>query len=260
VQDQWEAVVAKKVFKGDFVDELPKAKVEPYRLWFEYLKLAVTDERVSIDKDHYAAWGNISELEFSQWWSQNWRNLFAVPSNVQVIENVESAARALEDGAIVIRISKGTQYKKLISDLTVLHKSTINPKGVSAASDTKARFQITSKRSLHYPTLRAMLKFLQLHRETADLETTCIQYHRWATAWNKRVKEKKQKLALVHVPTFLASFVEEIEAHRQAQKGSFKKVPRSGYYNTLRSTARRYLRRAETILKNITVGKFPGTY
>ena len=47
---------------GEFV--LPAGFVEPYRLWFEYLKSAYADETIEVDKAHYAPWGDVANLTF----------------------------------------------------------------------------------------------------------------------------------------------------------------------------------------------------
>lgn len=58
---------------------MPARQVEPYRLWFEFLKLAHIDPEIHVDYDHYADWGPFWEMSFNHWWSgARWRGLFAV--------------------------------------------------------------------------------------------------------------------------------------------------------------------------------------
>lgn len=44
--------MARKTFSSDYVHALPKGRREPYRLWFEYLKLAqkLVPEQVNVDR------------------------------------------------------------------------------------------------------------------------------------------------------------------------------------------------------------------
>ena len=59
--------MARRAFTGDHIKELPKGKIEPYRLWFEFLKLALEIQPDKVDKKFYAPWGDISKLTFNEW-------------------------------------------------------------------------------------------------------------------------------------------------------------------------------------------------
>jgi hypothetical protein len=52
--------------------------IEPYRIWFEWLKLAMRDPTVSVDMGHYNQWGPIEAVSFDEWFEENWRRLFGV--------------------------------------------------------------------------------------------------------------------------------------------------------------------------------------
>ena len=68
----------RRKFKGDDEYRLPAHQIEPYRLWFEFLKLAKRDPSIKIKSSIYRSWGNIEEADFRIWWEDNWRKLFAV--------------------------------------------------------------------------------------------------------------------------------------------------------------------------------------
>ena len=78
---------AKKEWRGDDAHMLPAQKVEPYRLWFEFLKLAHSDPDISINKKFYRSWGTVQGVDFSEWWSGHWRTLFAVDIGVRVVNS-----------------------------------------------------------------------------------------------------------------------------------------------------------------------------
>jgi len=44
-------------WSGDGTYYLPSRQVEPYRLWFEFLKQAHRDPDIEVDYEHYAEWG-----------------------------------------------------------------------------------------------------------------------------------------------------------------------------------------------------------
>jgi hypothetical protein len=52
--------------------------IEPYRIWFEWLKLAMQDPRALVDRDHYEQWGDLGNQTFEKWFEANWRRLFGV--------------------------------------------------------------------------------------------------------------------------------------------------------------------------------------
>ena len=87
----------RKKWSGDGEFVLPAGFVEPYRLWFEYLKSAHADKTIEVDHAHYAAWGDVLNLTFAQWWGKNWRSIFAVKARkVAVLEgSVQSGPDSL---------------------------------------------------------------------------------------------------------------------------------------------------------------------
>ena len=65
--------MAIKAFSGDLVDELPRGKIEPYRLWFEYLKFALKTQPGRVNRKFYESWGNVETEDFDEWFKQNWK-------------------------------------------------------------------------------------------------------------------------------------------------------------------------------------------
>jgi hypothetical protein len=112
---------------------------------------------------------------------------------------------------------------------------------------------------MNLKTLRGMLRFYQLYEENhGDIEATSIAYFNWSRDWNEKVRRKRWKRPLVYEPTFLASFVEEINDKREREEnGASSKNTRD--YDDLRNQARRFLRKGEVVLRNVAKGEFPGT-
>ena len=77
---------SRKRWRGDDEHRLPAQKIEPYRLWFEFLKLASKDPEIQIDKRFYQRWGSVADADFDDWWSAHWRDLFSVDIGVRVCE------------------------------------------------------------------------------------------------------------------------------------------------------------------------------
>ena len=165
--------MAKNAFSGDFVDELPKAKVEGYRLWFEYLRFGLSDPMLKVQESIYAPWGDVRGSEFRTWWSQNWKQLFAIPANVRIVDRLESIEGILGNpDVLVVEIHRtGTETQRLDDVRKAMRlrfgRSTLK-------SPVKPRFEISAKRNVHYPALRSMLRFLQLYAEKKTLEDATV--------------------------------------------------------------------------------------
>jgi hypothetical protein len=89
-----------KRFRGDDSHRLPALQREPYRLWFEFLKLASTDPDIHINGAHYRPWGSFRDQDFTEWWSDHWRPLFSVAIGVRVLGAKEEIGD--HDGLVVL--------------------------------------------------------------------------------------------------------------------------------------------------------------
>ena len=251
--------MGRKAFSGDFVRELPKGKTEPYRLWFEYLKLAVQDPRNKVNQSFYEAWGDVRAADFDVWWATHWRDLFTVPASVMVVPpQTQPYVDEAEPNKLLVQIDLRCGKKRLLGDLKKLID--VQLKGKRSRVKEQAPFTISSNRSINYNSLRAMLKFLQLHGVHRDLEDTTVAYCAWANDWNNKVRAKKWDRPLVFVPATLTGFMTEITSHQADQAKSRKRVKQSVQYNNAKGDARRFLRKAEKVVANVSVGIFPGTF
>lgn len=81
--------MARKAFSTDYELDLPWGRIEPYRLWFEYLKFAYNhpDYKSLIDNRIYESWGDVANEKFNDWWDRNWRKLFAIPASIEILKN-----------------------------------------------------------------------------------------------------------------------------------------------------------------------------
>lgn len=249
--------MARRAFAGDAENRLPKGKVEPYRLWFEYLKLAVTDPSVSVGKKIYARWGNVAQSDFDDWWDSHWC-LFSVEAPTRVLTNKREFADTMKDPTmVVLRVSLAEPKRRRIKDINdALARYTLTAQQ-RAMARRKPLFALSGRRSMNMKTLRGMLKFLQLHRaKGGNIEATSIAYLKWSQNWNEKVKSKKWKRPLVYQPTFLPSFVDQIGK----KAGTERTKDERGSYNDLRSQAMRFLRKGNRVIGNVARGQFPGTF
>ena len=250
------------LWNGDGRYFLPARQVEPYRLWFEFLKLAKRSQRFRIDEVLYSPWGDVSGDDFDVWWKDHWKPLFATRASTRIIDTADEFSNATNDPTVVIlRVSiadtKKTRLKDIDDALAGLKIApTDRRKGLS-----RPAFDLSSKRSMNFKTLRGMLKLLELYQaKDLDIEAASLAYFLWSRSWNETVKTKKWNRPLVYEPTFLRSFVEEIEKKRANKRKGVKVMDEGGAYNDLRSQARRFITKGEKVLTNVAAGRFPGAF
>ena len=246
--------MARKAFAGDLIHTLPKGRMEPYRLWFEYLKLAHELVPAQVNKTFYEPWGDVASSDFDDWWKSHWRELFTVPASVSLISSVDEYNQSAEDGkSIVIRVQRhGTRTQKL-KDIKEILDGAFG-KGSKKASVDPA-FEITAKRNVRYDALRQKLRFLQVYEKHKTVEEATKQYMAWALNWNAKLKPRSERKTAR--PKTIARFSDELDAHELAlqKKPRSKKIPA---YNTARSDVMKFLKSAENVLHNAAGGKFPG--
>lgn len=249
----------RKAFSGDFERELPKGKVEPYRLWFEYLKFALQEPSHRVDLALYEPWHDVLNSDFDEWWATHWKPLFTVPASVSVIGTREQIASAIEDDSIVIiQVSKNGGKERVEKDIKKLLAGVL--KKPSSPRRYEPPFSISSQRSINYSSLRAMLKLLQLVRQHKYVEEAVEAYCNWANAWNSEKRQKGWNRPEIFVPGPLTTFLREIEAHRKDQASSTRRVKQSVQFNNARNDVSRLVRKAQKIIKNVERGSFPGEY
>ena len=136
--------MVRKAFAGDKSFRLPKGKIEPYRLWFEFLKLALREPSIKVDPALYASWGNVIDQDFDVWWDEHWRNLFAMKAQTAVIADFDDFNAALADPIfVVLRVSLAGTKKRRMKDIKdALAGVKINQAGDRAQTDGVGQVEI----------------------------------------------------------------------------------------------------------------------
>lgn len=252
--------MARKAFSGDHSKELPKGKMEPYRLWFEFLKLAKEVQPDKVDHKFYEQWGDVTKERFDDWFTKNWQRLFSTPASLTIIHSLTEAEQSLKNEEnLLIRIDKTGPVKRQIEDFKKILKTHRDPN--SKKSVSRPAFEIISNRSMNNASIRAMLKLLKLYyRNNQEIDEATKEYYNWASDWNRKIKDKKWKYEPIRIPEALKKFAVEIQRHEDESAKSPKKLKRSIDYSLRRSDAGRFLRKAKKILDNVSSGKYPGIF
>ncbi|MGZ8933070.1 MAG: hypothetical protein ACXW06_07320 [Halobacteriota archaeon] len=81
---------------------LPAGSIRPYQLWFGFLKAALPDPELRVDREFYEPWGPVETMTFAQWWPEHWRKLFAIDQSIRVAERLEDVD--LRDDVVWVRL------------------------------------------------------------------------------------------------------------------------------------------------------------
>lgn len=254
----------RKAFTGDGSGSLPRQMIEPYRLWFEFLKAALSDPKMTVDRSIYKDWGAVQNADFDDWWKDHWQLLFAEPvAGVAVVRSIEECQSALRDDAYaIVKVPLNLPSKVRVAELEKVVKAERKQRTPRKTAHTKALFTITARRALRRDVLRGMLRLYQLHLlHHRDVEKTSVAYFEWATEWNSKVQAKGWNRPPVYVPPQLKTFVEAIRlVHAATKPAEARTIRRDAKYDISRSKIRRYIHRAEKIARNVSRGIFPGEF
>jgi hypothetical protein len=262
-------------WRGNDEHRLPAQKIEPYRLWFEFLKLASRDPEVQVDNNDYQQWGSFSNADFDDWWSAHWRDLFAVDIGVRVSDPREYIDKR-SDGELLVRIPLYQDKKRTLMQVSELLDEA--GAGERLADMRQGQFQLSAGISetggpIHPSTrfLRNLSKvrmLMHLYRfwlegdgfgERQRLEQTAKRYFEWANGWNTRVRERKWKRAPIEIPYALSQYVAYLEKRGSRKRVLLRDLNETDVANHRRQIAR-YIRKARRIAENVGRGEFPGQY
>jgi hypothetical protein len=272
-----EAMMGRTRFRGDDKHRLPAQKIEPYRLWFEFLKLASKDPNIIVDKQRYAPWGDYQAADFDEWWGAHWRELFAVDIGVGPYdENMHGQADASLVLVIPLYQDRALTLRQ-VNEFLVDHHA-----GERLADMRQGKFQLsigntTSTHPIHPATrflrnltkVRLLLKIYQFwsDAEATDerqrLEETAVRYFEWAKRWNNKIDKKKTEKKSVHVnkielPASISRYVAYLEVRGTRTRISQDAL--AGWSDDSRRQVKRYLLKARRIAANVARGEFPGRY
>ena len=242
-------------WSGDGKYYLPARQVEPYRLWFEFLKQAHRDPQINVDYELYADWGNFWEQSFNDWWTgATWRMLFAVDAGVRVLDERDSILNNKK--AIVVRLPLSKDIKETLQDVQQLLEQ--HGAGTKLEPIVQGKFKLSEgyeKAFLKY-TDRAnlMLRLYHIWLDNAELnkrgrvKTTAVQFYQWAKQRDYMIRQRSYKLTRPMFPFSVRTFAEAILAGEDITNSDDQRQ------------FMRYLKKARNLANNAACGVFPGKY
>lgn len=256
-------------WKGDEASQLPAAQVEPYRLWFEFLKLAMLDPDIEVDRTHYQPWGDVAAAKFNDWWPVHWRELFSVDIGVQVLNLSESVPSQL-DRMLTVQIPLYQNPKQSLAQVKALLELYDASGRLEEMAEGQFRLSLGAGGS-HFSVrfLKNISKvrlLLNVYRhwlrhagqgDRSRLEATARSYFEWADGWNRNVKERQWKRTLIDIPPAIRSYVEYLDKRDASGR---KRLSTIDDESDNRRQIARYIRKARKIALNVSQGTFPGSY
>jgi hypothetical protein len=208
-------------------------ELQPYRVWFDYLKTCLLDEKLNkkIDKEYYKSW-NLSEIKNSTFnkWFKTHSGLFTSKGTIKIVSKITNPL------AITLEIPTNFKIKEIQREIPKLLKDKVNK--------STSRFVLTHQRK---------------NIKTVALDSFLI-------AWKFRQKNKDKKLEDIWELTNNKIDERQGKVKTLLQKGKLRRRKLQGVGSGIKSFKNksviisRNILKASKILENVCKGKFPGEY
>ena len=208
-------------------------ELQPYRVWFDYLKTCLLDEKLKkkVDKEYYKSW-NLSEIKNSTFnkWFKTHSGLFTSKGTIKIVSKVSNPQ------AITIEIPTNFKIKEIQREIPKLLKDKVNK--------STSRFVLTHQRK---------------NIKTVALDSFLI-------AWKFRQKNKDKKLEDIWELTNNKIDERQGKVKKLLQKGKLRRRKLQGVGSGIKSFKNksviisRNILKASKILENVCKGKFPDEY
>lgn len=208
-------------------------ELQPYRVWFDYLKTCLLDEKLNkkIDKEYYKSW-NLSEIKNSTFnkWFKTHSDLFTSKGTIKIVSKVSNPQ------AITIEIPTNFKIKEIQREIPKLLKDKVNK--------STSRFILTHQRK---------------NIKTIALDSFLI-------AWKFRQKNKDKRLEDIWELTNNKIDERQSKVKSLLQKGKLRRRKLQGIGSGIKSFKNksviisRNILKASKILENVCKGNFPGEY
>ena len=208
-------------------------ELQPYRVWFDYLKTCLLDEKLEkkVDKEYYKSW-NLSEIKNSTFnkWFKTHSGLFTSKGTIKIVSKVSNPQ------AITIEIPTNFKIKEIQREIPKLLKDKVNK--------STSRFILTHQRK---------------NIKTIALDSFLI-------AWKFRQKNKDKRLEDIWELTNNKIDERQSKVKSLLQKGKLRRRKLQGIGSGIKSFKNksviisRNILKASKILENVCKGNFPGEY
>ena len=258
---------------GDGTYLLPLRKVEPYRLWFEFLKLADRDPEITVDDAFYADWGDFRTQSFSDWWrGATWRTLFAIDGGVSVIQPTDTVQSIDTISSLMVRIPLGKSVKDSLKDVKALLEENGATDQMSASP--KGRYSLIDGVEKGFMKkmgkARLMLRLYEYWLDSANVEKTfwrnrpkiaATAYYDWAKHRDNMILERGSKDPRPEIPDCIEHYVlytvRKLPIPKQKSKLMTERWIKATDKDDCLRQIKRLIYNARKLAANSAVGQFP---
>ena len=221
------------------------------RHWFNFYRMALksTDPDIIANcknsKDFYERWGNIEKISFDDWWKSH-SHLFLQRQEIEIL----SGQFTTEDNSIYFKvpltfapIAVSKYFARIYreeQDKRITTKSKVKKKYQGSFELKPVEFQATNFR---YYTVFAEKVYLPLYIKTSKQPVTGSII----------------ELAIVKFKNLTIKTEEKSRSGKKQRIAPFRQDMNESY-TTLSRTATRYRQIVENLIKNASLGEFPGDY
>jgi hypothetical protein len=218
---------------------------ETYRLWFEYLKVALVSRHPEVIQTlkgsvaYYQPWEVTPETKFDPWW-KTYRHLFAENQTIRSLEPGEIAQP--NAGLLVLEIPLTQSATILTRQVKGIIQNAIATREVLESKSLKAKKAPTA---LYFPSegsepkLDAVREMLTVYRDVYLANPKLRGEALLDAAHALYLGRKNKRWAKVPMALQHAGMDDKVRAMRNL---------------------RRYIQKAEKVLVNVAGGQFPGEY
>ncbi len=224
---------------------------EPYRLWFQFLKLAQQNSDFRVKKTKYTEWGDIQNVSFRKWWSDIGSKLITLGS---VGVHVTTAATCDTDIYHLVAIPRTISPTTARDQVLKLMKELVKTEGGGSL-----KWKLTEGKQLKVESVRAYL-------HTYEAQAKLIKQ---ALANGGKASDVKAMHVLCEVRSYYNKKKERYKNNlipvdsmpvRLTNGGNITDVSLidpDDSHEALKAV-NEYLRKAKNILTNVANGEFPG--
>jgi len=218
-------------------------ELQPYRVWFDFLKTCLLDENLSkkIDRDYYKSW-NLSEIKNSKFnkWFKTHSHLFTSKGSIKIVNKISNPQ------TIILEIPTNFKIKEIQREIPRILKGKVNK--------STSRFILTHERK-HIKTqaLDGFLitwKFKQEYKNYSNEEI-------WDLT-NEEVDKRQLKVKRLVDEGKLRK--RKLQGIGQGKGGSRLNSKQTTSVNNKSIMISKSILKASKILLNVAKGKFPGEY
>jgi hypothetical protein len=214
---------------------------EAYRLWFEYLRVAHASKDPKVKEalkqrsDFYTPWGDVVTIKFDEWWKTHGR-LFEEAHSVRRLSPGEAPSNP---NSLVVEVPLNQSPTELAQHVKAIVQEAFGAQTPTSKKSKKLSFSMYLLTQGAEPKLRAVREMLTVYRDVY-LKRPDLRGKKLLDATHLfYVGRKSKRWAKVPTPLLSDSDGDTIRSMRNL---------------------RRYITKAERIVRNVANGEFPGEY